>query len=70
MIEEFTRESPEEDQWAVESLDCKDNGRSFAATIIKGTAKAVSNGSFKNSIGTLVSLLFDRDHDNCIFLVN
>ena len=46
------------DKWSVESVDVVDNGRSFAAAIIRGTARAVSDGSFKNEMGTSASILF------------
>ena len=45
-------QQPEADQWAVESLDCTDNGMSMAEAIIRGTARSVSDGSFKDEIGT------------------
>jgi hypothetical protein len=46
------------DKWSVQSADVVDNGRSIAAAIIRGSARAVSDGSFKNVIGTSASILF------------
>jgi hypothetical protein len=42
----------------VQSADVVDNGRSIAAAIIRGSARAVSDGSFKNAMGTSASILF------------
>ena len=49
---------PDLDKWAVQSVDVVDNGRSIAAAIIRGDARAVSDGSFKNEMGTSASILF------------
>jgi hypothetical protein len=46
------------DKWSVQSADVGDNGRSIAAAIIQGSARAVSDGSFKNAMGTPASILF------------
>jgi hypothetical protein len=42
------------DQWDVNSLHVIDNGRALAAAILRGDAKAVSNGSFKNTKGSFL----------------
>ena len=46
------------DKWAVQSVDSVDNGRSLAASILRGDARAVSDGSYKNNMGTSSSILF------------
>jgi hypothetical protein len=46
------------DKWSVQSADVVDNGRSIAAAIIRGSTRAVSDGSFKNAMGTSASILF------------
>jgi hypothetical protein len=46
------------DKWAVDSVHVIDNGRSLAAAIMRGDARAVSDGSFKNAMGTSLSTLF------------
>ena len=48
------------DKWAVQSVDTVDNGRSLAASILRGEARAVSDGSVKNNIGQSSSILFSR----------
>jgi hypothetical protein len=48
------------DKWAVQSVDTVDNGRSLAASILHGEARAVSDGSFKNNMGTSSSILFSH----------
>jgi hypothetical protein len=45
------------DKWSVQSADVVDNGRVIAAAIIRGSARAVSDGSFKNAMGTSASIL-------------
>jgi hypothetical protein len=42
----------------VQSANVVNNGRSIAAAIIRGLARAVSDGSFKNAMGTSASILF------------
>jgi hypothetical protein len=47
------------DKWSVQSADVVvDNGRSIAAAIIRGSARAVCDGSFKSSMATSASILF------------
>ncbi len=46
------------DKWAVDTVHDRDNGTAFAAAILRGEAKAVSDGSFKNEQGTSASILF------------
>ena len=43
---------PASDRWAVQHLYSADEGRSIAKEIIKGTAIAVSDGSYKDNFGT------------------
>jgi hypothetical protein len=49
-----------------------DNGRYIAAAIIRGDARAFSDGSFKYEIGTSVSILFHTKSKDpqCIISVN
>jgi hypothetical protein len=47
----------EQDKWPVQLVDVVDNGLSIAAAIICGDARAVSDGSFKNEMGTSASIL-------------
>jgi hypothetical protein len=47
----------------VDGIHVVDNGRSFAAAILRGEAKAVSDGSFKDSMGTSASILY-HSHAN------
>ena len=49
---------PLQDKWSVQSSDIVDNGSFIAAAIIRGDARAVSDGSFKNEMGTSASILF------------
>jgi hypothetical protein len=42
----------EEDQWAIRSLDCSDNGLCLAQAISDGTAIALCDGSYKENFGT------------------
>ena len=71
-LEEALDATDTADRWAVESVSIKDNGRSLAAAILQGKARAVSDGSFKNAMGTSSSILFhSRANDpNRIISVN
>ena len=71
-IEEALDAVAQADRWAIASIDIKDNGRSLAAAILQGKARAVSDGSFKNAMGTSSSILFhSRANDpNRIISVN
>ena len=40
------------DLWAIHSFSCSDNGMALAKAILKGTAVAVCNGSYKDNFGT------------------
>jgi hypothetical protein len=42
----------EDDQWAIRSLDCSDNGLCLAQAISDGTAIALCDGSYKENFGT------------------
>ena len=42
----------ENDQWAVRSLDCPNQGAEVAQAIIQGTAIAICDGSYKEHFGT------------------
>ena len=44
-------------KWTIDKYWCKKNGEGVARAIIKGSAKAISNGSFKDSKGTSASVL-------------
>jgi hypothetical protein len=57
-MEEALASVAEADKWAIESSHITDNGNSLAAAILRGDARAVSDGSFKNSMGTSSSILF------------
>jgi ribonuclease HI len=56
-VEALEREKPL-DKWAIDTLHERDNGTALAAAILRGEAKAVSDGSFKNAQGTSASILF------------
>jgi hypothetical protein len=58
------------DKWAVDKIDCGDGGRNVALAIINGTAKAISDGSFKDSMGTSASILYGNDPTSKITTVN
>ena len=57
-IQEALDQRDVQDTWPVLSVDSADNDRSFAASIIRGDARAVSDGSFKNKMGTSSSIFF------------
>jgi hypothetical protein len=50
--------APPLDCWAAGLIHVVDNGRLFAAAILRGEARAVSDGSFKNEMGTSASVLY------------
>jgi hypothetical protein len=52
------------DKWYVQSADVVDNGHSIAAAIIQGSARAVSDRSFKNAMETSASILFHSKATN------
>jgi hypothetical protein len=61
---------PRADQWAAKSVDCSDNGRCLAMAILNGTARAISDGSFKDKMGTSASVLYGSDPSKRIMCVN
>jgi hypothetical protein len=50
------------DQWAISSLHCPENGRSIAQAIIQGTAIAVCDGSYKDQFGTAGFVIQHKSH--------
>jgi hypothetical protein len=61
---------PTGDRWAVDVLDNNDNGRSVARAILKGTARAISDGSFKDQLGTSSTVIYGDDEINRMISVN
>lgn len=53
-------------QWAFEHFHCTDDGQVIADAIRQGTAVAVSDGSFKNELGTAALVLEGQDSNNRI----
>jgi hypothetical protein len=58
------------DRWAVETVDNDDNGKSVARAIMKGSARAISDGSFKDSMGTSSTVIYGDDEAHRIISVN
>jgi hypothetical protein len=59
------------DQWAVQSLDCPEEGATIARALISGQAIAVCDGSYKDQFGTAGFVLQNRDkHDGRILGAN
>jgi hypothetical protein len=59
-----------EDQWAVDTVACPDEGADFASAIIQGTATAISDGSYKDGVGASAFILRDDNRDIRIQGVN
>jgi hypothetical protein len=53
-VEEALASVAEADKWAIELSHIKDNGNSLAAAILRGNARAVSDGSLKKFYGNLL----------------
>ncbi len=51
------------DQWAIRSFSCPDNGTAIARAIIQGNAVAVCDGSFKEEFGT-AGFVFQQGNTN------
>jgi hypothetical protein len=51
-LDDIIAHMPEADQWAIDTFHSADEGFILADGIIKGVATAVSDGSYKNHIGT------------------
>jgi hypothetical protein len=49
------------DQWAIQELSVKDNGKAISKAIQRGTAIAVSDGSYKDDRGTAAFILERSD---------
>jgi hypothetical protein len=58
------------DRWAVDVLDNNDNGLSVAKAILKGTARAISDGSFKDQLGTSSTVIYGEEEHNRMISVN
>jgi hypothetical protein len=54
----------------VETVDNDDNGKSVARAIMKGSARAISDGSFKDSMGTSSTVIYGDDEAHRIISVN
>jgi hypothetical protein len=61
-LEERVLSLPTADQWAIKEFFSIDDGRNVAAAIIQGTAKAVSDGSFKDEFGTSAFVVIGSDN--------
>jgi hypothetical protein len=55
---------PQADQWAMSQISLPDNGTGLAASLIAGSAIAVSDGSFKDGRGTAAFVIEDCIHPN------
>jgi ribonuclease HI len=51
-------------------LDYSGQGRSVAQAIIQGSTRAISNGSFKDAMGTSATVLYAADENKRIISVN
>ncbi len=58
------------DRWAVDTLDNEDNGKAVARAIMKGSARAISDGSFKDEMGTSSTVIYGDDEMQRIISVN
>jgi hypothetical protein len=69
-VEEALRLRSRGDRWAVATLDNNDNGQSVAQAIRNGTARAISDGSFKDQLGTSSTVIYGDNADNRMITVN
>ena len=56
-LSEIIDSLPTADRWAIDSFQTSDNGQALAMAIITGQATAVSDGSYKSSLGTSAFIL-------------
>ena len=61
---------PKGNKWLIGDYKTIDEGESVAEAIIKGTAKAISDGSFKDYIGTSASIIVGEDRSKAITTCN
>jgi hypothetical protein len=57
-------------KWAATLLQSDDDGWNFAKDILWGTAKVMSDGSFKDEAGTLASITKGNDQSKALVLCN
>ena len=60
-IEEILLSRPELDQWSIDAFNTPDDGLSLATGIIQGKSTAVSDGSYKDHVGTSGFILRGAD---------
>jgi hypothetical protein len=60
----------QETRWAMDTIDSSDDGHDVSCASIKGTAKAGSDGSFKNSMGMSASNLYGTNQNANIITVD
>jgi hypothetical protein len=65
-LEDAIESLPSSQQWAFQHFKCTDNGLTIAEAIRQGTAIAVSDGSFKNELGTAAFVIEGKDQTNRI----
>ena len=70
MINDALLLRPRGDRWAVDVLGNNDNGRSVAMAILKGTARAISDGSFRDQLGTSSTVIYGDEEHNRMISVN
>jgi hypothetical protein len=61
---------PANSKWSIDHLDVQDNGQAFATAIIMGQATAISDGSYKDRVGTSASMLHGSSRSHVIASVN
>ena len=69
-IAESLLQRPLNDHWAAQSIECTDNGRCVARAILNGTARAISDGSYKDNMGTSATVLYGDDKSKRMMCVN
>jgi hypothetical protein len=69
-LEEAIAQLPPSSQWAVRRFDSTDNGLHVARAIQAGTAIALSDGSFKDQLGTSALIIEAEDSTHNIIAVN
>ena len=69
-IEEALTQQPARDHWAAKAVKCTVNGLSVAMAILNGSAKAISDGSYKDKMGTLATVIYGDDKTKRMMCVN
>ena len=65
-LSELIDSLPESQRWAFEHFKCDDDGKTIAEAIRLGTAVAVSDGSFKNELGSAALVIEGSDSQHRI----